>query len=1104
MKYHIITLCIFLTHLSLYAAPDNFVVGDGTPASCTEPLFAAALVEGGLITFDCGGQPLLLRVTYRHSAEKDVVIDGGGLITLDGQGETGILESADGISVTLRDIGFYNGFSDDEGGAVHIGRVNTLHLTNVTFEANRSDADDFDCQGGGAMFVDEGSTVSIENSLFKDNHARNGGALSVQRSKLTLLDTMFENNVAYQHTARTPREEPARVPDYGACGGGGAMYVDGTRDSVNGGADSVIWQRNRFIDNKTDRHGGAIFLGTRTGDDITLRENEFVGNEAKFTVSWSGTGGALFLGESHPSEDNYSVKIEQTTFGNNSAEWRGGAISVRIPLTIENSTFAHNVAQNPHYPDPTSWQRGNGGAIRIDENKAVTLNNVTIANNRAGYTGGGISGNGARLKNTVISQNVAAWHQASQQNCDSWVTDHGSNLHWLSDPNAAANSGCGTDLTVGDPKLGELDDHGGFSDTMPLLVDSAALDSGDNETCSPIDQRNVVRPQGGICDIGAVEIGNTPPVPTETPVQTETPTPEPTATPLPPTITPTPPSGADYVVGDGSAESCNENAFAAALTVGGTVVFNCGASPVTIPFSRRQMIARDMVIDGGGMLTFDGGGVTAILGTEPYLTVGLKNVNIVNGHSEEQGAGLSLGYWSELTLENVRFEQNVSTADEFICDGGGALFIGGGSTAVIDSAIFKSNVANNGGAINNLRSGLIVTNSHFENNHAIHSDHINQFGDCGGGGAIYVDGTRKPADGGPDAVTLVGNTYLNNTTNNHGGALFLGIRSGEPYVIKDSYFEGNIATKSPSLADAGTGGAIWIGSGGSNIVDYDILLENATFAGNHAERQGGGLWTRSWLTARNVTFVENTAIDPDISDTTNWRRGLGAAIVVADYARLTLNHATIISNTAGFSGGGIATGGEAGDHLMVTNSIIANNVGEWSEGLQQNCTHRPQGTGNLQWLAVEQGANPAHYSNCGDAFMLANPQVGVLALHGGKLPTLMLQADSAAIDAGEMAACAEMDKRGVVRPQGAGCDIGSVEVGGVPTAVSSQEGTVGRKFPMHLVVGLLLLSTCIFLILNVGLRDLKWKRRGTCCVVRDDLWTRTTHDAPRCENHTNP
>ncbi len=1046
MKYLIasISLLLLLTQLATYAAPDHFIVGDGTPASCTEPLFAAALVEGGEITFNCGTNPMLLRVNYRHLIEKNVVIDGGALITLDGQGQTGILESVDDVSVTLRNISFYNGFSDEEGGAVNFGRSNTLHLTNVTFEANRSAADDFDCQGGGAVLIGEGSNALIENSLFKDNRARNGGALSVQRSALTLRNSTFENNMAYQYQARTQFASPARVPEYGACGGGGAIYVDGTRDATNGGADTVLWERNRFIENKTDRHGGAIYLGTRTGDDFTLRENEFVGNEAKFTVSWSGTGGALFLGESHPSEDNYAVRILQSTFRANSAEWRGGAISVRIPLTIENSTFADNSAFNPLYPDPTSWQRGNGGAIRIDENKPVSLNNVTIANNTAGYTGGGISGNGAQLKNTILAENVAAWHQASQQNCDSWVTNQGNNLHWLHDPNVAANSGCGTGLTVGDPILGEIGDYGGFAETMPPLAGSAALNTGNNATCATKDQRNVTRPQGNACEIGAVEIGDVPATPTATPVQTNTPTPSPTATatPLPPTATATPPAGADYVVGDGTAQSCNESTFAAALTVGGTVVFNCGATPVSIQFSRRQIIDRDIIIDGGGMVTFDGGGVTAILGTETHLNVGLKNLNIVNGFTNQQGAGLNLGYWSHLTVENVTFDNNVSTADEFICDGGGALFIGGGSTAVIDGSTFTRNIANNGGAINNLRSGLIATNSHFEDNHAIHTDHINQFGDCGGGGAIYVDGTRKPDDGGPDPVILVGNTYLDNTTNNHGGAVFLGIRSGEPYIVKDSYFAGNVVTKSASLADAGTGGGIWIGPGEGNVVDYSVLLENATFVGNHADRQGGGLWTRSWMTMRNVTFVENTAIDPTIDDRENWRRGGGGAIAVADYAQVAINHATIVSNTAGFNGGGIVTGGETGNHLTVTNSIIANNIGEWNLGLQQNCTHQPQGSGNLQWLADHPVGNHAHDSNCGETFALANPQIGAIALHGGMLPTVLLREGSAGIDAGVMSVCAAVDQRGVARPQGAGCDIGAVEVRSVPTAVTRIEGGI--------------------------------------------------------------
>ena len=56
------------------------VVGDGTPASCTEASLRAAVAGGGLVTFDCGqstAAPVTIHLTQRIELSTDVVIDGG-------------------------------------------------------------------------------------------------------------------------------------------------------------------------------------------------------------------------------------------------------------------------------------------------------------------------------------------------------------------------------------------------------------------------------------------------------------------------------------------------------------------------------------------------------------------------------------------------------------------------------------------------------------------------------------------------------------------------------------------------------------------------------------------------------------------------------------------------------------------------------------------------------------------------------------------------------------------------------------------------------------------------------------------------------------------
>jgi hypothetical protein len=72
------------------------------------------------------------------------------------------------------------------------------------------------------------------------------------------------------------------------------------------------------------------------------------------------------------------------------------------------------------------------------------------------------------------------------------------------------------------------------------------------------------------------------------------------------------PVRADAVVGTGTASSCTETALNAALAAGGSVTFDCGASPVTITVTSQKTIAADTTIDGGSLITLSGGGATRL------------------------------------------------------------------------------------------------------------------------------------------------------------------------------------------------------------------------------------------------------------------------------------------------------------------------------------------------------------------------------------------------------------------------------------------------------------------------------------------------------------
>src|SRR5262249_19784644 len=123
--------------------PDH-VVGTGTAASCTGAAFVAAVAQGGVITFDCGSDPVTIKLDQTAKIFNDkgpkIVIDGGGKVTLSGGGNVRILyqNTCDQDQVWTTD---------------HCQDQDTPALTvqNLTFIDGN--AKGLDPDGGGAIFV---------------------------------------------------------------------------------------------------------------------------------------------------------------------------------------------------------------------------------------------------------------------------------------------------------------------------------------------------------------------------------------------------------------------------------------------------------------------------------------------------------------------------------------------------------------------------------------------------------------------------------------------------------------------------------------------------------------------------------------------------------------------------------------------------------------------------------------------------------------------------------------------------------------------------------------------------------------------------------------
>jgi hypothetical protein len=267
--------------------PDH-VIGNGTPASCTSAAVVSDVAAGGIITFNCGPNPVTIGMTTTASVIKTrrlVVLDGGGLITLSGGGKRRILYSdtcagtwstGDCVNqpyprIVVQNITFEDGYSGAHqatctanipkcwyggvtgGGAIYV-EGGQFSAVNSQFLDNRCYAYGPDLGGAAirALAQYKNRPVYITDDTFRGGRCSNGGALSSISVQWDVLNSEFTNNTATGWGAN-----PAARGTPGG-GSGGAIYLDG-RD------DNVLIAGTVMDNNRAREGGGAVFDVVDTG-----------------------------------------------------------------------------------------------------------------------------------------------------------------------------------------------------------------------------------------------------------------------------------------------------------------------------------------------------------------------------------------------------------------------------------------------------------------------------------------------------------------------------------------------------------------------------------------------------------------------------------------------------------------------------------------------------------------------------------------------------------------------------------------------------------------------------------------------------------------------
>ena len=200
------------------------------------------------------------------------------------------------------------------------------------------------------------------------------------------------------------------------------------------------------------------------------------------------------------------------------------------------------------------------------------------------------------------------------------------------------------------------------------------------------------------------------------------------------------------------------------------------------------------------------------------------------------------------------------------------------------------------------------------------------------------------------------------------------------------------------------GGLYWHGAQAS--------FSGLTLDHNHAEQSGGGLYFSGFDAGSGSLTV---------SDNTAGERGGGIRWGGGGYWIESLANATVSGNSAPDGGGIWWRDLPSDDSMEVAGLLVAGNTGgdcAGSDGFE-SLGGNADGDGTCGFTAASDKT-------------VGDPKLAPLADNGGPTPTRALLPGSPALDAWSCVAgryTFTVDQRGAERPQGAGCDYGSFELG---------------------------------------------------------------------------
>ena len=359
-----------------------FSIGEGFTVTLTNAtLINGRAVEGGAIYND--GSLTLSDVKLSDNAADGyggAVFNNGELVVSDSvfdsndvlnrgsasvdYGGAAIYNWYDGV-LTVSGSNFTNNIKNYKNGDRLVGAITTIGNATVIGSNFVNNAGRW---GGaisatGAELRKNSSTLTVSNTIFKDNSALYAGAVYIWGSNYNIADCVFDNNTAFGKGNMTPNNN-----------NGGALVVSQV-SRFNEPITGTI-SGSKFTNNKA-QYGGAAYFNKGF---VTITDSVFENNVA------TAEGGAVDF--SHASVKDLVVSINNSSFVGNKAPV-AGAIFTNVDSKITNSNFTKNTASK-------------GGAVLNENGAKLTVDNSTFKDNAADGYGGAVFNNGE----LVVSDSV--------------------------------------------------------------------------------------------------------------------------------------------------------------------------------------------------------------------------------------------------------------------------------------------------------------------------------------------------------------------------------------------------------------------------------------------------------------------------------------------------------------------------------------------------------------------------------------------------------------------------------------------------------------------------------------------------------------------------